>query len=87
MDTEALVNCETKAKSSFPLAHTGHPSPLLITVSQGDAMLANDMASECRDLHSKSPNIQYRLFDWGEHPLILSRAEEMADAIKAFFLE
>ena len=87
LDTEALVNCETKGLRLFLRPIQDIQVPLLITVSQGDAMLANDMASECRDLHSKSPNIQYRLFDWGEHPLILSRAEEMADAIKAFFLE
>ena len=87
LDTEALVNCETNGARLFLRPIQDIQVPLLITISQGDAMLANDMAQECRDLHSKNPNIQYRLFDWGEHPLILSRAEEMADAIKAFFLE
>jgi len=87
LDTEALVNYETNGARLFLRPIQDIQVPLLITISQGDAMLANDMAQECRDLHSKNPNIQYRLFDWGEHPLILSRAEEMADAIKAFFLK
>lgn len=87
LDTEALVNYETNGARLFLRPIQDIQVPLLITISQGDAMLANDMAQECRDLHSKNPNIQYRLFDWGEHPLILSRAEEMAGAIKAFFLK
>lgn len=87
LDTTALVNLARKGLRLFlgPIARI--QTPLLITVSQADAMLANDMAAECRELHSENPNIHYRLFDRGEHPLILSRAEEMAAAIKGFFLE
>ena len=47
-------------------------------------MLANDMEAECRRLHRFNPGIRYKLYENGEHPLILSRAAELAQEIKAF---
>lgn len=49
-------------------------------------MLANDMAAECRRLHEANPNISYQIFDDGGHPLIATRAEEIAAAVKKFLI-
>lgn len=85
LDTEALVNYE---KKQIPLFH--HPIqtiqvPLLITISKEDQMLSNDMETECRYLRSQNPLIRYKLYETGAHPLIASRAEEVAMVIREFF--
>ena len=50
-------------------------------------MLANDMEAECRYLKERNPNIRYKIYETGGHPLILSRAEEIAGAVTEFFAE
>ena len=54
---------------------------------QGDEMLANDMEAECRRLHEANPDISYHVFDTGGHPLIATRAEEIARIIKEFLCD
>ena len=49
-------------------------------------MLANDMERECRRLCGLNTNIRYKLYETGEHPLILSRAEELSRNIRAFLV-
>ena len=49
-------------------------------------MLANDMEGGCRRLCGLNPNIHYKLYETGEHPLILSRAEELAGDVRAFLV-
>ena len=49
-------------------------------------MLANDMEGECRRLCGLNPDIRYKLYETGEHPLILSRAEELARDVRAFLV-
>lgn len=61
--------------------------PLMITVSREDEMLANDMEAECRRLHEANPDISYHVFDTGGHPLIATRAEEIAGIVRGFLCD
>lgn len=56
-------------------------------VSRADEMLANDMAAECAQLSAANPLIRYKIYEDGAHPLILSKAEEIARVGKRFLLE
>ncbi len=84
MDTEALVNYEMKNIKLFHSPIETIKVPMLITVSREDTMLFNDMESECTKFSKVNPLISYRIYDKGGHPLILSRAENMAEDIKRF---
>ena len=84
LDTEALVNYERNHIRLFHNPIETIQVPLLITVSKEDEMLANDMDSQCRLLHRCNPNIHYQIYETGAHPLIASRAEDLAQLIKAF---
>ena len=86
LDTQALVNYERKGVRLFHRPIETIQVPLLITVSRADRMLANDMEGECRRLCGLNPNIHYKLYETGEHPLILSRAEELAGDVRAFLV-
>lgn len=86
LDTQALVNYERKDVRLFHRPIEDIQVPLLITVSRADQMLANDMEEECRRLCGLNTNIRYKLYETGEHPLILSRAEELARDIRAFLV-
>lgn len=86
LDTAALVNCGRKR---LPLFHSPIETiqvPLLITVSRADGMLAKDMDAECDYLCSSNPLIRCKIYDAGAHPLICSRAEELAGVIQDFIL-
>ena len=83
LDTQALMNYERRGIRLFRRPIESIQVPLLITVSRADRMLANDMEAECRRLHRFNPGIRYKLYENGEHPLILSRAAELAQEIKA----
>ena len=86
LDTQALVNYERKGVRLFLRPIEDIQVPLLITVSRADRMLANDMEGECRRLCGLNPNIYYKLYESGEHPLILSRAEELAEDVRTFLI-
>ena len=86
LDTQALVNYERKGVRLFLRPIEDIQVPLLITVSRADQMLANDMEGECRRLCGLNPDIRYKLYETGEHPLILSRAEELARDVRAFLV-
>lgn len=85
LDTEALVNYEKKHVRIFRAPIETIQVPLMITVSREDEMLANDMEAECRRLHEANPDISYHVFDTGGHPLIATRAEEIAGIVREFF--
>ncbi len=85
LDTEALVNYEKKHVRIFRAPIETIQVPLMITVSREDEMLANDMEAECRRLHEANPDISYHVFDTGGHPLITTRAEEIAGIVREFF--
>lgn len=87
LDTEALVNYEKKHVRIFRAPIETIQVPLMITVSREDEMLANDMEAECRRLHEANPDISYHVFDTGGHPLIATRAEEIARIIKEFLCD
>lgn len=87
LDTEVLVNYERNQTRIFRSPIETIQVPLFITVSREDEMLANDMDAECRCLHDLNPNISYKIYDTGAHPLIASRAEEIAQAVKGFLGE
>lgn len=84
LDTDVLVRYEEKQTRLFlrPIAEIS--APLLITISLEDEMLHNDAPTECARLHSRNPLIEYRIFEQGAHPLLTSRAEEIAELIKSF---
>ena len=84
LDTEALVNYERKQIRIFHAPIETIQLPLLITISKQDEMLSNNMEEECKHLHELNPQISYRIFDEGTHPLIASRADEVARLIKTF---
>ena len=85
LDTEVLVNYERKHTRIFHRPIEQIQVPLLITISREDEMLAKDMDAECSYLCNSNPLIHCRIYDTGAHPLIYSRAEEIADQIKDFF--
>ena len=87
LDTEALVNYEKKHVRIFRAPIETIQVPLMITVSREDEMLANDMEAECRRLHEANPDISYHVFDTGGHPLIATRAEEIAGIVKEFLCD
>ncbi len=84
LDTDVLVRYEEKQTRLFlqPIAEI--QVPLLITISLEDEMLQNNALSECARLRSCNPLIEYQIFEQGAHPLLLSRAEEIAELIKNF---
>lgn len=84
LDTEVLINYERKNTRIFHRPIETIQVPLLITISKQDEMLANDMETECKHLHELNPKISYKIYDTGAHPLIASRAEEVAKLIKTF---
>lgn len=84
LDTVVLVNYERKHTRLFHDPIETIQVPLLITISKEDEMLANDMDAKCKYLHDRNPNISYEIYDTGAHPLIASRAEEIAELIKDF---
>lgn len=86
-DTEALVALAESGASLFVRPIETIQVPLLITVSRADEMLANDMAAECAQLSAANPLIRYKIYEDGAHPLILSKAEEIARVVKRFLFE
>ena len=84
LDTQALVNYERKGLRLFRRPIEDIQVPLLITVSRQDEMLSNDMETECWRLQEQNPNIHSRIYDTGGHPLILTRADELAGEIIPF---
>ena len=87
LDTEALVNYEKKHVRIFRAPIETIQVPLMITVSREDEMLANDMEAECRRLHEANPDISYHVFETGGHPLIATRAEEIAGIVRGFLCD
>lgn len=87
LDTKVLVNYERNHIRLFHSSIETIQVPLLITISKEDEMLANDMDAECRHLHDLNPNISYKIYETGSHPLIVSRAEEIAQLIKDFLIK
>lgn len=84
LDTRALVRYEERGVRLFLRPIESIRVPLLITVSKEDGMLGNDMEAECRRLSEINPLIHSRIYETGGHPLILSRAEELAGEVVAF---
>lgn len=84
LDTQALAAYEREQIPPFLAPIEQIRRPLLITVSRTDRMLAGDLAEECRRLQKANPGIQCRIYPDGDHPLILSRAEEIAAEIRSF---
>ncbi len=86
MDTEALINYERKNIRLFNGSIEEIKVPTLITFSRSDEMLFNDVEKECIKLNGMNPIISYKIYDEGGHPLIMTRAENMAETIKKFIL-
>lgn len=86
-DTEALVRLARRPGPLFPRPIGEIQCPLLVTVSREDEMLSGHCIEESVRWQSTLPQITCRIFETGGHPLIYSRAEELASLICAFFEE
>lgn len=87
LDTEALVNYERKGTRLFSRPLETLQVPLLMTISREDEMLMPEMDTVCRRLSGSNPLIRCKLYDTGAHPLICSRAEEIAPVIQDFLTQ
>lgn len=87
LDTEALVRLAHRPGPLFPKPIEEIPCPMLVTVSREDEMLSGHCIEEGVKWQSAAPQITCRIFETGGHPLIYSRAEELAALICAFFEE
>lgn len=91
-DWERVVDLDTAALTA--LAESGAPLfvepiaairvPLLITASCTDEMLSGGVVAECPTLSAANPLIRCKIYESGGHPLIATRAEEIAAVIRAF---
>jgi len=86
-DTAVLVQYEQNHTPLFSRPIKTIEVPLLITVSLEDEMLQNDVAADCALWQASNPLINYQVFAHGAHPLINSRAEEIASLVKIFLLD
>ena len=86
-DTDALVRLARRPGPLFPKPIEEIPCPMLVTVSREDEMLSGHCIEEGVKWQSAAPQIPCRIFETGGHPLIYSRAEELAALICAFFEE
>ena len=84
LDTEVLVNYERRGTRLFSRPLETIQVPLLMTISREDEMLMPEMDTVCRRLSGSNPLIRCKLYDTGAHPLICSRAEEIAGVIRHF---
>ena len=87
LDTDALVRLAHRPGPLFPKPIEEIPCPMLVTVSREDEMLSGHCIEEGVKWQSAAPQITCRIFETGGHPLIYSRAEELAALICAFFEE
>lgn len=83
-DTDALVRLTCRPGPLFPKPIEEIQCPMLITVSREDGMLSGHCIEESVKWQSAAPQITCRIFETGSHPLIYSRAEELAALICAF---
>ena len=85
LDTEALFRLAHRPGPLFPKPIEEIPCPMLVTVSREDEMLSGHCIEESKNWTAAAPQITCRIFETGGHPLIYSRAEELAALICAFF--
>lgn len=83
-DTEALTQYERCRIPPFSRPLTEIRRPLLVSVSLKDNMLSGNCVRESELWRETAPLITCRIFASGAHPLIYSRAEEMAELIREF---
>ena len=86
-DTEALVRLAHCPGPLFPRPIEEIQCPLLVTVSREDEMLSGHCLEESKNWSAAAPQIICRIFETGGHPLLYSRAEELAALICTFFEE
>ena len=84
-DTQALIRLARRPGPLFPQPIGEILCPLLVTVSREDEMLSGHCIEESKNWTATAPQIICRIFETVGHPLICSRAEELATLICAFF--
>lgn len=82
-DTEALIQCAREALPLFRRPLCELQVPLLLTGSAKDEMLRRDFQEEYRAIVVET-GAAVSMFSTGNHPAILSNAEQMADVICRF---
>ena len=84
LNTKALVEC---ADSKLPLFHKPLEMlevPILFVGSNEDTMCRENLEEEYSQMEQLVPNGRKYLFPTGNHPAILSNAEEFVDVVKEF---
>ena len=77
-DTEALTNLEKKNIPLFVSNISDIKIPLLMSASKTDEMLNNDLEKEFHEIAKNNLIIQYKIWEDGNHPLIVTKAIETA---------
>lgn len=85
MDTEALIRCARKRLPLFTKPLCELQVPLLLTGSAGDEMLRTDFQAEYRAIAAET-GAAITIFPTGNHPAILSNAEQVAHVICEFLI-
>lgn len=83
LDTNALFAL-AKSEYLFCKPIEGLNMPLLLIGSKNDEMCRADMEEEYLELSKLVKNTEIKMFETGNHPLILSRAEDIASLIIEF---
>lgn len=84
MDTEALVQCAREKLPLFIKPLSQLQVPLLLMGSTEDEMSRADFAAEYQAIAAET-GARIKLFQTGQHPAILSNAEQAAAVICEFF--
>lgn len=83
-DTKVLVDLEKNHERLFIDEIDKIKVPLLMIASKDDEMLNNDLDKEFSQIAANNFLIQYKIFETGAHPLILSRAKDIFKTVKDF---
>lgn len=83
MDTEALIQCARERLPLFTKPLCELQVPLLLLGGVGDEMLRTDFQEEYRAIAAET-GAEVTIFSTGNHPAILSNAEQAADVICRF---
>ena len=83
-DTLTLLQYEALSLLPFPEPLSNLAVPLLLIGSKEDPMLRTDLIDEFKEILKLVPNSQMHIFEHGDHPAILTNAEETAKIIHTF---
>lgn len=86
LNTKALTACANKKLPLFLKPIETLSVPILFLGSLEDTMCRNDMSKEYEEMKQLVSNGTIHLFKTGNHPAIMTHAEESANIITEFLL-